>query len=143
VIERLYRMVGWVCVGMGACVPLGSIWRFYRGETIPWWEPLLVVALGGLLVLFGLLYALPNAGTRFKIVFASAWGAFALSFGVVALLLPAEVLVTHGRGPRSIFTAQLRGVYLLLVGGGFIGWAVVNVVRQRRQRTAAPDAPSR
>lgn len=142
-IERGYRIVGWMCVVMGACIPFLIVGNYYRGETIPWWEPLLAVAMGGLLVLFGFLYALPDLGLRFKALFASTWGAFSIALGVVSLLRPAEVLVTHGTGPRTILMAQVRGAVLLVMGAGLVSWAVVAVVRLRRARIATPDATSR
>lgn len=142
-VERGFRILGWMFVFLGACLPFASIAAHYRGETIPWSEPLALIGAAGSLILFGLLFALPQTGPRFKVVVLSTWGAALLAFGVVALLLPAEVLVRRGRGPRTIFMAQFRGLFMLVTGGALIWWAVVLTVRRRRERRDTRDATSR
>ena len=138
-IQRGFRIMGWICVVLGACVPFLSIGRLYRGLTTSWWEPLILLGVAGSTILVGLALALPNPGPRFKVVALSTWGVLLIAFGVVALLLPAEVLVSHGRGPRSIFTAQVRGGLMLVMGGVLISTAVVVAGRTRQERRAAKE----
>lgn len=131
--------MGWSCVVLGACVPFISIGRLYRGLTSSWWEPLILLGVAVSTIFVGLALALPKPGPRFKVVALSTWGALSIAWGVVALLLPAEVLVSHGRGPRSIFTAQLRGGLMLVMGGVIISAAVVLAGRTRQERRAAEE----
>ena len=127
--------MGWICVALGACVPLVGVGRLYRGFAVSWWEPFVLVGLGGAVVLVGLALALPNPGPRFAVLALSTWGAMLMTFGVVALLVPAEVLVTHGRGPRTVFTAQLRGGLNMVIGGILISTALALERRRRKQHT--------
>ena len=142
-IERAHRIMGWVIVVLGASVPFISIGRHHQGLTIPWWEPFVFAGAALSTILVGFALALPNPGPRFTLVALSTWGVLLVAFGVVALLLPAEVLVRRGRGPRTVVMAQVRGVFMLVAGSALIWWAAVLAVRRRKGRTRARDAASR
>ena len=141
-VERGFRILGWVFVVLGVCLPFAGIGAYVRGDTISWWEPFALFGAAASVILFGLLFALPKTGPRFKVVVLSTWGTGLLAFGVVALLVPADVLVSRGRRPRTIFMAQFRGLFMLVTGGALIWWAVVLTVRRWRERTGTPHTTS-
>lgn len=138
-IQRLFRVMGWIVVVLGICVPLAGVGRLIRGLTVSWWEPIALVGVGGSVALIGLALALPNLGRRFAVVALSTWGGLLIACAVVSLLIPTEVLVTRGRGPRTVVSAQVRGVLMLGVGGALMGMAIAKALSLRRNRTTTPD----
>lgn len=132
VVERGWRVLGWICVALGVGTLAAGVARSVNLVPGHWWDPFVLVSLGVSVVLLGLALALPESGDKLTPLVLAAWGVTLVLWGMISLTMPDQVLVSGRRGPDTPGTARVFGVLSLGVGAAFFP---VALSRARRART--------